>query len=82
MKTLTAIAVVALALVATSPALAGRDALDMAKIQRAMEAKKLEQMVQAKQGQRGLAGPTGLSGKPGPSTQIQRAGRKDPTAHP
>lgn len=82
MKTLTAIAVAALALVATSPALAGRDAVDMAKIQRAMEAKKIEQMAKAKHEQRGLAGPTGLSGKPGPSTQGPRVARKDPTAHP
>lgn len=82
MKTLTAIAVAALALVATSPALAGRDALEMAQMQRAMEAKKIEQMAQTKHTQRGLAGPTGLSGKPGPSTQAPRAGRKDPVAHP
>ena len=82
MKTLTAIAVAALALVATSPALAGRDALEMAQIQRAMEAKQLEQMAQAKQTQQGLAGATGLPGKPGPSTQGPRAARKDPTAHP
>jgi hypothetical protein len=82
MKTLTAITVAALALVATSPALAGRDATEMAQIQRAMEAKKIEQMAQAKQEQRGLAGATGLPGKLGPSTQSPRAARKDPTAHP
>ena len=82
MKTLTAIAVAALALVATSPVLAGRDALEMAQVQRAMEAKKAEQMAQTRQAQRGLAGATGFLGKPGPSTQDRRAGRRDPTAHP
>jgi len=82
MKSMTRIAVAALALVATSPALAGRDALEMTRIQRAMEAKKLEQIAQAKQEQRGLAGATGLSGKRGPGTQSPRAGRRDPTAHP
>ena len=82
MKTLTAMIVAALALAATSPALAGRDALEMAQIQRAMEAKKLEQMAQSKQARQGLAGATGLTGKPGPATQGPRAARKDPTAHP
>lgn len=82
MKTMTAITVAALALAATSPALAGRDTLEMAQIQRAMEAKKLEQIAQAKQTQQGLAGATGLTGKPGPATQNPRAARKDPTAHP
>jgi hypothetical protein len=82
MKTLTVMTVAALALVATTPAFAGRDALEMAQIQRAMAAKKVEQVAQAKQVQRGLAGATGLSGKLGPSTLAPRAGRKDPTAHP
>ena len=82
MKTLTAITLGALALVATSPAFAGRDADQIAQIQRAMEAKKTEQMAQAKQEQRGLAGPTGLSGKPGPGTQDQRPARKDPPRRP
>lgn len=82
MKTLTAITVAALALAATNPALAGRDATEMAQIHRAMEAKKLEQMAQARQTQQGLAGATGLQGKPGPATQGPRAARKDPTAHP
>lgn len=82
MKTLSVITLSALALVATSPAFAGRDALELAQIQRAMDAKKIEQVAQAKQTQRGLAGATGLSGKVGPSTQAPRAARKDPTAHP
>ncbi len=82
MKARTAIAVAVLALLATSPAHAGRDALEMAQIQRAMEAKKAEQIAQARQVQPGLAGPTGLPGKLGPSKQGSRAGRKDPTGHP
>ena len=82
MKTLTAITLAALALVAASPALAGQDAGQIAMVRRAMDAKKAEQMAEAKRAQQGLAGATGVSGKTGPSTQAPQAGRRDPLAHP
>lgn len=81
MKTLTAILLTGAALVAASPAFAGRDESQMMQLQQAIAKQNAENLARAQQAQTGLAGPVGVSGKIGPGTQPAKA-RRDPTAHP
>jgi len=82
MKTWIAVALAAASLLAAGAAVAGRDAGEMLRLQRAMETKQAEQIALARQSQQGLAGATGVAGKPGPATTAPRAGRRNPAAHP
>lgn len=79
MKILTAIFLGSMALVAASPAFAGRDLSQIMEQQRVTKAKQAEQLAQVKQGQMGFAGATGTPGKAGPGA---KGPRRDPTAHP
>lgn len=79
MKILTAIFLGSMALVAVSPALAGRDLSQIMEQQRVMKATQAQQLAQERQGQQGLAGATGNPGKVGPGA---KGPRRDPTAHP
>ena len=81
MKILTAIFLGSMAIVAASPAFAGRDLSQIMEQQRVMKAKQAEQLAQERQGQKGLAGATGNPGKVGPAAQATGP-RRDPTAHP
>lgn len=80
MKTLVAIILTGMAVVAVNPAFAGRDETQLWQLRQAIEAKKAENLAQAKRTQTGVAGATGLPGKVGPGTQ---APRRHPAAnHP
>ena len=80
MKTLIAIFITGMAVVAVNPAFAGRDETQWSQLRQAMEAKKADQLAQATRTQAGVAGATGLPGKAGPGTQ---APRRDPASnHP
>ena len=81
MKILTAILLGGMAVVAASPAFAGRDLSQIMEQQRVTKAKQAEQLAQERQGQKGLAGATGMPGKVGPGAQA-KGPRRDPTAHP
>ena len=81
MKMLTAIFLGGVAIVAASPAFAGRDLSQIMEQQRVTKAKQAEQLAQERQGQKGLAGATGAAGKVGPTAQTTGP-RRDPTAHP
>lgn len=81
MKTLTAIFLGGMAIVAASPALAGRDLSQIMEHERMVKAKQAEQLAQGTQAQKGLAGATGVPGKLGPGAQAGGP-RRDPTAHP
>jgi len=81
MKVLTAIFLGSMALVAASPAFAGRVLSQIMEQQRVTKAKQAEQLAQERQGQKGLAGATGTPGKVGPGAQATGP-RRDPTAHP
>lgn len=80
MKTLTAIFLGSMAIIAASPAVAGRDLSQIMDHERMVKAKQAEQLAQEPR-QQGLAGATGIPGKVGPAGQSTRA-RRDPTAHP
>lgn len=79
MKILTAIFLGGIAIVAASPAFAGRDLSQIMEQQRVTKAKQAEQLAQVRQGQTGFAGATGTTGKVGPGA---KGPRRDPTAHP
>lgn len=89
MKTLTMTALATALLVATAPALAGRDTIQIQQIEKAVAAKRAAQMELAKQQQQqvqsGLAGAVGQPGKVGPTTEdkrFSRAGRLFLFDHP
>lgn len=81
MRTFAAILITGAALVAATPAFAGRDESQMMLLQQAIVKQKAENLARAQQTQTGLAGPVGVPGKIGPGTQPAKASR-DPTAHP
>lgn len=81
MKTLTVILLGGMAIVAGSPALAGRDLSQIVEQQRVIKTMQAEQLAQERQGQKGLAGATGAPGKVGPGARAMGP-RRDPTAHP
>jgi len=81
MKLLTAMFLGSMALIAASPAFAGRDLSQIMEQQRAVKVTQTEQLAQERQGQKGLAGATGTPGKVGPGAQA-KGPRRDPTAHP
>ncbi len=89
MKKLTMTALMGALLVATTPALAGRDEVLIRQVDKTMAAKRAAQVELAKQQQQaaqiGLAGATGQPGKVGPSTEERqrgRAARRLPGDHP
>lgn len=81
MKLLTIILIGGMAIIAGSPAFAGRDLSQIMEQQRAIKSMQAEQLVQERQAQKSLAGATGVPGKVGPGAQA-KGPRRDPTAHP
>lgn len=81
MKTVMAVLLTGAALVAITPAFAGRDESQMMQLQLAIAKQKADSLARAQQAQTGLAGPTGVTGKIGAGTRSPAA-RRDPTSHP